>query len=598
MAGQDLANIYIGVDSSELAAVPPLLNKTEVAYAQMAARVEREQRAVERANKRSTDVQVEALRRLQFEQQRSTHYMSRFGQATQQAGYQFGDFIVQVQSGTNAWVAAGQQLTQLAGLMYLSNVAWMTIAGTVASIAIPLVTAIGAYYSRTEDAIESTDRFTESLKKLERATYDLQRAQDAVRLGVSEEEVDVQIRLTSLLGQRAAVERSIEQAAGATNTIARYQAQLDIINEQIPKLEEILAKYRELNKLADSRQRLEKLVSIAWEQSLEDAKKAEEVARKTAANAGSLARGLADAKATASGFVGVADNLAGALGRAAAAWGAILTGPITGAPGAIARYEASGSADAAARNNAITMGKAGGLLAGGAGGIRDFGSGGGGGGGDGSNPIEQEVEAIRSFLQTEAEIELEAYQQKQDTLRSALEQRLITIQEFNELEKELKIKHNEEMTNIDVWRYGNAMDQTEAFLGGLADALSSGNDRMLRASRIFAASEALISAWRAYSKALAEGNYPTPFARLAAALPVLKAGLGAVAAIRGGGSSSTGGGAGSVGRVQSTRTAAAQTVYIEGLTPDALFSGQMLTNLFEGIYKENDNRGKVFVVAR
>ena len=42
---------------------------------------------------------------------------NRFGMYAQQVGYQVGDFAVQVQSGTNALVAFGQQGTQLAGLL-------------------------------------------------------------------------------------------------------------------------------------------------------------------------------------------------------------------------------------------------------------------------------------------------------------------------------------------------------------------------------------------------------------------------------------------------------------------------------------------------
>ena len=44
---------------------------------------------------------------------------NRAGVAMQQTGYQVGDFLVQVQSGTNPMVAFGQQATQLVGVLYL-----------------------------------------------------------------------------------------------------------------------------------------------------------------------------------------------------------------------------------------------------------------------------------------------------------------------------------------------------------------------------------------------------------------------------------------------------------------------------------------------
>jgi len=101
---------------------------------------------------------------LNYAAQASRKGFAQFGMVAQQTGYQVGDFIVQIQSGTNAWVAAGQQLTQLAGLLFLIPGAMGAIAGVAASILIPLATAIGGYFSRTKEAKEETDRFDEAIK--------------------------------------------------------------------------------------------------------------------------------------------------------------------------------------------------------------------------------------------------------------------------------------------------------------------------------------------------------------------------------------------------------------------------------------------------
>ncbi len=91
---------------------------------------------------------------------------NRAGVAMQQTGYQVGDFLVQVQSGTNPMVAFGQQATQLVGVMYLlpqatlaAKLGFMGLQVSmgaiiaVVSILIPLATAIGAYFLRAgEDA--------------------------------------------------------------------------------------------------------------------------------------------------------------------------------------------------------------------------------------------------------------------------------------------------------------------------------------------------------------------------------------------------------------------------------------------------------------
>ena len=78
----------------------------------------------------------------------STRRMGRGSVITQQAGYQVGDFLVQIQSGTNAMVAFGQQATQIAGTMTILGGKWVLI-GSALGIIIPLVTALGAAFMRT-----------------------------------------------------------------------------------------------------------------------------------------------------------------------------------------------------------------------------------------------------------------------------------------------------------------------------------------------------------------------------------------------------------------------------------------------------------------
>lgn len=595
----DIANIELQARFDQLTAMKKELGATGVAYERMVQTILGEQRLMEQAIAAPAKVHAEAARRIEAQNkrvldtfarqyeatQRNTRGFSHFGQAVQQTGYQVGDFLVQVQSGTNAFVAFGQQATQLAGLLYLVDARWALIAGTVASIAIPLATAFGAFIMRTQEADSATRSFEQSLKAVKETINSLELESDTLRLGFnSSDEANLYreiLQLREQLNQKAEEYNNTTTLGGTQlRQILRgeYNDLLAIYNQKIKDLVTMRERVKELEREVEGQKRVKDYV----EQSMQAMQ--------------GLQSALRIARGEASTFVGVADNLASALARGAAAWGAILSGPFI-PPGAVERYEASGSADAAARNNAMTMGKAGGRLAGGAGGIRNFSiGGGGGGGGGGSNPIEQELESLRSFLQSEAEIEIEAYQQRQDTLRQALEQRMITMQEFNELEKELKIKHNEEMAQIDAYRYGNGLQVTQQWFSDMASAMQSGGERMARAGRIFNAAIALQNSYVAFTEVLKDPAFiGRPFARFAAASAILAQGLSAVAAIRGGGS---GGGGGSVGRVQSASAPTAQTVYIEGLSPDALFTGQTLSNLFESFYKENDNRGKVFVVAR
>ena len=168
--------------------------------------------------------------------------------------------------------------------------------------------------------------------------------------------------------------------------------------------------------------------------------------------------------------------------------------------------------------------------------------GGGGGGGGGANPIVSELETLQQSLVGQEQAQIESFARQQEVLRSALEQRLITQQEYAALMEASQRQHAETMEGIDVWRYGSGLAKAEAFFGGMADALAAGNEKMQKVSQSFAAVEALINAWRAYSQTLADPSLPFATKFLAAA-KVLAAGMGAVNAIRNGGRSAAGGGA-------------------------------------------------------
>jgi len=118
----------------------------------------------------------------------STRRMGQSQVITQQAGYQIGDFIVQVQSGTNAFVAFGQQATQVAGTLTLLG-GKMVLLGTVLGVAIPLLTAIGAAMMRTRQAARESADGVETLedrvKSLIQTLREWERAQEALRQGVS-----------------------------------------------------------------------------------------------------------------------------------------------------------------------------------------------------------------------------------------------------------------------------------------------------------------------------------------------------------------------------------------------------------------------------
>jgi hypothetical protein len=179
------------------------------------------------------------------------------------------------------------------------------------------------------------------------------------------------------------------------------------------------------------------------------------------------------------------------------------------------------------------------------------GGGGGGGGGGRTNPLEQRLERLQEQFATEAELAQQAYQEQQEILQQALEQQLITREEYNELMQEAQKRHNEKMAALDVYRHGDALARTEAFFGDMADAFASGNEEMMRISKVFGAAEALINAWRTFSQVMSDPSLPW-YAKLPAAISLLGSAMQAVQAIQGvgkggSGKKSAGGGGGGGG---------------------------------------------------
>lgn len=167
------------------------------------------------------------------------------------------------------------------------------------------------------------------------------------------------------------------------------------------------------------------------------------------------------------------------------------------------------------------------------------GGGGGGGGGRQQDPIMANLERLRQSLATEAQLQLEAYQEQQAILDEALERRLLTQKEYQALMEQAQTEHQRRMSDIDVYRYGTGLDQAEAFFGDMADAFAQGNEEMLRISRVFGAAESLINAWRTFSQVMSDPKLPW-FAKLPAAISLFGQAIRAVSAIQSVGKGGTG----------------------------------------------------------
>ena len=382
-------------------------------------------------------------------------------------------------------------------------------AGLLAGIALPLLmSAFGGTSEKAAALAAATKELTDATE-----AFRLQAA--AITLGVDQEEVASVEEIKRLTAERIALETQMAETTG--KALIALELQRKSINAQIAEQQQLLSNYRaardETNRLLDN---VDGITS----------------------SMGGMVKNTLDAKDAIAAMVANAPSggwLSGAISDAGA-----LAAKLWDAASAQASLKAEGSAQV---GNAPPpkLGYSGGA----GGGTINMPMGGGGGGGGGTNPIVGELETLQNSLMTQEQLQLESYTRQQETLRAALDQRLITQAEYAAMMEQAQQQHSDKMSEIDVYRYGDGLQKAGAFFGAMADAMASGNDKMMKIGRAFGAAEALINAWRAYAQTLATPGL-NPLAKFAAAAKVLAAGMGAVQAIKGG-SKTSAGASGSIG---------------------------------------------------
>ena len=109
--------------------------------------------------------------------------------------------------------------------------------GAALGIAIPLVTAIGAAFSRTS---READAASESLDQFEQKTRDALDAIQAFNLGISVEVLEQQRRLNGLLIDRAEILTQIQELEQLGAITAPNEAQLAAIDEEIQRIRDAI----------------------------------------------------------------------------------------------------------------------------------------------------------------------------------------------------------------------------------------------------------------------------------------------------------------------------------------------------------------------
>lgn len=114
------------------------------------------------------------------------------------------------------------------------------------------------------------------------------------------------------------------------------------------------------------------------------------------------------------------------------------------------------------------------------------------------------------------------------------------VQEVQAISQEM-----ENLKDLTRGQLGEMLGAWSGYFNDLGSVMQSGNDKVLRIAKAFAAAEALINAYRAATQALADPTVPF-WGKAAAYAQVLAAGLGAVNAIKGVNAGGGGGGASGV----------------------------------------------------
>jgi hypothetical protein len=178
--------------------------------------------------------------------------MRATGLVMQQTGYQVGDFLVQVQGGTNVMVAFGQQATQLAGLLtVLGRSTTMIALGAALSILIPLATALGGAFLRTrretDDTADSVNELNSAIESLDSTLHDFAVTKRAAAAGMTVAEMFGGDALSEAMQELSAARAAVAQYGNAAAFEFIPQAALDretTARENLIAAEERLADLR------------------------------------------------------------------------------------------------------------------------------------------------------------------------------------------------------------------------------------------------------------------------------------------------------------------------------------------------------------------
>lgn len=529
----------------------------------------------------------------------------------QNTSFQLQDIAVQLQGGTRASTVFAQQLPQLLGGFGALGAA----AGVLAGIGIPaLAFAFGSAGDEAEDADEAIDNLVTSINSAAEA---FNRAR--IPVGDLREEFGRfgdEVNRASIIAAQAALSMGLEGLAGAVREI---ETPLANVQDKLAEYSRVVANARTAQQSLGERTLLN---AAAFD---EQDEKVSAAARALSEAAAEL--GMTSAEATklnielkrlgeAEGMEAVAEQSSLVLDLLAKMFPATEKIPLEVAKivtelEAVLRAASAGvtafeQMDAAAKN--VTVGTP----------LFEQGFTGQGllpptltddddpsrPGRGKADPLQGQLERLQERLMSEEELELASFDRRQEILQQALEQKLLTQQEYNELERDSQAQHMEALDRLEKTRAKATLDGYAGMFGDLASLTKSSNDKLFKIGKAAAIAEAVVNGYSAavaaWEKGMKIGGPPVAAAFAGASLAKTGA---LISSINSTSKSGGGGGAsGAVGGASGTSGSAAQAApqtssnVAISLTGGDMFSRDQVIQLINGINDAIDDGAQIRLV--
>lgn len=469
----------------------------------------------------------------------------------QNVSFQLQDMAVQLGSGTAASVVFAQQGSQIASAFGPVG----AVVGALAAVGIPLLAL--AFSSASEEAAKlksAADAQAESLENLRAATESLRLERQMLTSGALLEDEQRQLnRIVELTKQRATLLAEIEKREVSIGGKSAYYANAEAKARREAAQAEIDSIDAELKSLNN-----ERLKKTAVE-----ATKAVQLEMQRIMN-GLGNTNISGPWETVLGAIQTAINKAGEYAKASMQYSGRGGDPrqFGAMPGTSNTFDT--------QNFTMPDNVAGGVAGGGANAI--------------NSRLQTELEALQKGLMSQEQLQMESYTRQQETLKQALDARLLSQQDYANLMQQVDATHQAKM--------GSQMREGVATTIG---ALS----QLFNKSKPIAIASALVNTWQGMTEAL---KLPFP-KNIAAAATTLATGMNAVRNIKSttsGGGGSTSGSIGGAGATAASAAAAPQqnmqTLNFT-LANDSFGIGQNLVRQIAAQLNEAQRNGSTLVRA-